>query len=91
MSLSRKPSITLLRHQKAEDLNWHCNYGQVIEKPTYLENVQDWTFHVLYSKLQLVAQRKILHGQALKWLGHYHVGTSDKGTNHVHANNGVEL
>jgi hypothetical protein len=73
-------SRPLLRHLEEESFDGHFDYRRVIGKLNYLEKCSspDSTCAV-HQAARFVADPRISHGKAVKWLGRYLKGSMDKG------------
>jgi hypothetical protein len=73
-------SVPLLRHLESDDFDGHFDYRRVIGKLNYLEKCSRPDIScAVHQAARFVGNPKVEHGKALKWLGRYLAGTSDKG------------
>ena len=73
-------SRPLLRNLKSEPFDGHFDYRRVIGQLNYLEKCTRMDIScATHQGARFVADPKVEHGKALKWLGRYLAGTRDKG------------
>jgi hypothetical protein len=73
-------SRPLLRHPDSPDFDDHFDYRRIVGKLNYLEKCTRLDIScAVHQAARFVAQPKIEHGKAIKWLGRYLVGSKDKG------------
>jgi hypothetical protein len=73
-------SKTLCRHLDLPPFDEHFNYRRVVGQLNYLEKCSRLDIScAVHQAARFVSNPRIQHGEALKWLGRYLVGSRDKG------------
>ena len=73
-------SQPLLRHPTSEAFDGHFDYRRVVGKMNYLEKCSRPDISsAVHQCARFVADPKVEHGKALKWIGRYLAATRDKG------------
>src|SRR6056300_997119 len=74
-------SKLLTKHESSASFDGHFDYRSVIGKLNYLEKgTRSDIAYIVHQCARFTSDPKVEHGEALKWLGRYLIGTKDKGT-----------
>ena len=74
-------SKLLTKHESSASFDGHFDYRSVIGKLNYLEKgTRSDIAYIVHQCARFTLDPKVEHGEALKWLGRYLIGTKDKGT-----------
>jgi hypothetical protein len=85
-------SKTLCRHLESPPLDDHFNYCRVIGQMNYLEKWSSLDISCAVNQgARFVYNPRLQHGKALKWLGRYLVGSSDKRMNYSSSNQSFDV
>ncbi len=75
-----KTSVILKRHTDSEPFDGHFHYRRIIGKLNFLEkSTRADLAYPVHQCARFSINPKVEHGQAVKWIGRYLKGTSDKG------------